>query len=237
MAARRHYDRREFNLIERLLTQARVVIHYISLLLLPLPSRLNFDYDFPFSTSIFSPLTTFFSFLLLGIILIWSIRNRRQYPLIVFGIFWFFLNLLVESTVIPLELVFEHRLYLPSVGFYIAGFSMLDLLVAYLKTKHSSREVELVFVLLMVFAVSLFSMGTSVRNHVWADSYTLYTDCAIKAPNKPRVQLNLGVAMGLDRGLERESIKVFEKAMSRLPIILLQLKLILTKLMRLLHRE
>ena len=111
-----------------------------------------------------------------------------------------------------MELVFEHRLYLPSVGFYIACLSSLDHFVAFLKTKRPSREVEQVFVLLMVFFMSLLSIGTSFRNNVWRDSYALYSDTVRKSPDKPRVHLNLGVAMGRDANLLRESIKVFEKA-------------------------
>ncbi|MFC1826327.1 hypothetical protein ACFLZQ_00140 [Thermodesulfobacteriota bacterium] len=205
---------RPFSLEERLLTEARVVVYYISLLILPLPGRMNFDYDFSLSTSIFSPPTTIMSLILLGVVLIWSFRRRRQYPLITFGVFWYFLNLLIESTVVPLELVFEHRLYLPSVGFYISFLALLDLLVAYMKTKRSPTEVEQLFVLVMILFVSIMSIGTTVRNNVWRDSYALYSDCAIKSPNKPRSHLNLGVAMGRDRNLERESIETFEKVIN-----------------------
>jgi tetratricopeptide (TPR) repeat protein len=205
---------RPFSLGERLLTEARVVVYYISLLMLPLPGRMNFEYDFPLSTSIFSPLTTVLAFILISLALVWSFQRRKQYPLITFGVFWYFLNLLIESTVIPLELVFEHRLYLPSVGLFIACLATLDLFVAYMKTKRSSREVEQVFVLVMVIVVSFFSIGTTVRNNVWRDSYALYSDSAEKSPNKPRVYLNLGVAMGRDPNLERESIEVFEKVIA-----------------------
>jgi tetratricopeptide (TPR) repeat protein len=207
-------DSRPFTLGERLLTETRVVVYYISLLILPLPGRMNFDYDFSLSTSIFSPPTTFLSLTLLGFVLLWSFRRRKRYPLVVFGVFWYFLNLLIESTVIPLELVFEHRLYLPSVGFYIAFLAALDLIVAYFKTKRSSREVEQIFILIMVIVVAFLSIGTTVRNNVWRDSYALYSDSALKSPDKPRVHLNLGVAMGRDTDLKRESIKVFEKVIA-----------------------
>ena len=209
-----YHNIRPFTLGERLLTEARVVVHYISLLILPLPGRMNFDYDFPLSTSLFSPPGTFLSLIALGLLLVWSFRRRRQYPLIIFGVFWYFLNLLIESTVIPLEVVFEHRLYLPSVGFYIACLSALDMLVAYMKTKRPSLEVEQLFVLVMILFVTFLSIGTTVRNNVWRDSYALYNDSAEKSPNKPRTHLNLGVAMGSDSNLERKSIKVFEKVIA-----------------------
>ena len=112
---------------------------------------------------------------------------------------------------IPLELVFEHRLYLSSVGFYIAILAVLDLLVAFLKTRHSKIEVDQLFILVMIFAVCLLSIATSFRNNVWRDSYALYGDCVAKSPDKPRAHLNFGVAMGRDRNLEKKSIKEFEK--------------------------
>jgi tetratricopeptide (TPR) repeat protein len=204
-------DYRPFTWQQRLLTQSRVIVYYISLLLLPLPGRLNFDYDFSVSTSIFSPPMTILSIILLTLVLWMVFRRRRQYPLMAFGVFWFFLNLLIESTIIPLELVFEHRLYLPSVGFYIFFLALMDLLIVHLKDKFQAFEVEQVFILLMVVFVSLLSIGTTFRNNIWRDSYTLYSDCVKKSPNDPRTHLNLGVAMGRDKNLQNESIKEFEK--------------------------
>lgn len=204
-------DFRPFTWDERLLTQSRVVLFYITLLLLPLPGRMNFDYDFPLSFSVFSPPTTIAAIILLAVPVAWSFYRRKQYPFLAFGIFWFFLNLIIESTVIPLELVFEHRLYLPSVGFYIACLGGLDHMAAYMKRGRSSHETEQVFVLFMVIIISLYSIGSSVRNNVWRDSYALYGDSARKSPNKPRALLNLAVVMGRDENLEQEALKVFER--------------------------
>jgi len=207
-------NHRHFTWIGRLLTEARVVVYYISLLMLPLPGRMNLDYDFPVSSSVFSPPGTLLSLVLLGVLLCWSFRKRDQYPLLVFGVFWFFLHLIIESTIIPLEIIFEHRLYLPSVGFYITFLVMLDLVVAYMKTKRSPLEVEQLFVLVTIIIMTFLSIGTSVRNNVWRNAYTLYKDCAEKAPNNPRAHLNLGIAMGRESNLERESIKESQKAIS-----------------------
>ena len=205
------FQGRPFSLSERLYTETRIVIHYISLLILPVPGRMNFDYDFPLSISILTPPATILAILILSAVIFGAFNRRRRYPFFAFGVFWFFLNLAIESTVIPLELIFEHRLYLSSIGFYMAFLSLLDLLVASIKTRHSNIEVEQFFVLLMVFVVTLFSIGTTIRNHAWRDSYALYGDSVRKSPNKPRTHLNFGLAMGRDRNLERESIEEFEK--------------------------
>jgi protein O-mannosyl-transferase len=50
------------------------------------------------------------------------------FRLIAFGIFWFFITLSVESSVIPIaDVIFEHRLYLPSVGFFITAVGVLSM--------------------------------------------------------------------------------------------------------------
>ena len=119
------YAYRDFTLAERLLTEARVVVWYMSLLLWPNPARLSMEHDFEISTSLFSPLTTFPALLLIGALIFLAIRFRKRFPVATFGIAWFFLNLVIESTIIPLELVFEHRLYLPSMGFYLSAAALL----------------------------------------------------------------------------------------------------------------
>jgi hypothetical protein len=113
------YTHRHFTLSQRLLTELRVLVSYIFLLLLPLPRFMNLEHDVTISSSLFSPMTTLWSLLFLVLIVGVGWRIRKKYPLISLGIFWFFLNLLMESTIFPLELKFEHRLYLPSVGFYL----------------------------------------------------------------------------------------------------------------------
>lgn len=109
-----------------LLTQFRVIVIYIRLLFLPINQ--NLDYDYPLSHSLFEP-KTFSSFVFLLAIFIFAIylfvRSRKTgsgYGLLAsFGIFWFFVTLSVESSIIPIrDVIFEHRLYLPSVGFFIA---------------------------------------------------------------------------------------------------------------------
>jgi protein O-mannosyl-transferase len=65
------YAGRHFNLLERVLTEGRVVCWYVSILLLPLPSRMNLEHDFAVSQSLFSPPTTFLAFLALLALLLW----------------------------------------------------------------------------------------------------------------------------------------------------------------------
>jgi hypothetical protein len=113
---REGYQYRTFTMSERVLTQARVVLYYVSLLIYPHPSRLNLDYDFPVSRTILDPPTTLISILIIFGLIGYSIWTARKRPVLSFFILWYFGNLVIESSIFPLEMVFEHRLYLPAVG-------------------------------------------------------------------------------------------------------------------------
>ncbi len=197
------YQDWDFTLGERLLTQLRVVMYYLSLLLFPLPSRLNVDYDFAISHSFFNPVSTLFSFLgILGLVGLGVYLARRR-PLASFGIFWFLGNLVVESSVIPLDMAFEHRLYLPLLGFllFLVGIGGV-------------RRKALIYGAFPV--ILIFSIWTIQRNIVWKDELTLWSDCLNKSPNKARPHRNLGFAY-LNEGMFDEAIKKFRQALQIRP--------------------
>ncbi len=189
---------RDFTLIERVLTQPRVVLHYLSLIALPLPQRLTLVYDFPISRSLFSPFTTVLSLgAIIGAItgaLVWA----RRAPLIAFGILWFFLHLAVESTVLPLEMVYEHRVYMPLLGPLVIIAAIMPQIVR-------SRAALLA---LLVATTVLLAAGTHVRNRAYSDKLTLWTDNASKQPSEARSHLNIAV-VHLE---QREYAKALERA-------------------------
>lgn len=207
------YDMRSFTMSERLLTEFRVVAFYISLMALPLPGRMNLEHDFSISSSLISPPTTILSFMLITGLLIWGWRVRKTQPLISFGVFWFLLNLVIESTIIPLELIFEHRLYLPSVGFFIVFIVFID--QARLSVRRYDRQMfqRIVFLGVAICAIAL-SLLTTMRNHTWRDFVSLTSDCVRKSPNKPRALNNYGLALAQD-GRHQEAIDMFEKAIAK----------------------
>ncbi|MCJ7786033.1 MAG: hypothetical protein MUP41_19040 [Desulfobacterales bacterium] len=118
------YQIRTFTMSERVLTQSRIVLHYLTLLVFPHPSRLNLDYDFPISKTILDPISTLISILIIAGLIGVSIWTAKKKPVLSFFILWYFGNLVIESSIIPLEMVFEHRLYLPSVGPFVL-FSLM----------------------------------------------------------------------------------------------------------------
>ena len=93
------------------------MVTYIRLLFLPFNQ--NLDYDYPVFKNIFE-LPVLISFLFLIAVLFFAKRLFLKYRLVSFSIFWFFLTLLPESSFLPIkDVIFEHRLYLPLVGYSI----------------------------------------------------------------------------------------------------------------------
>jgi hypothetical protein len=134
------YAYRTFTMSERVLTQFRIVLYYVTLLLYPHPSRLNLDYDFPISKTILDPPTTLISILIVAGLIGYSIWTAKRRPVISFCILWYFGNLVIESSIFPLEMVYEHRLYLPAVGpfilfslFVVRGIEKLKYKLPFLK--------------------------------------------------------------------------------------------------------
>lgn len=98
------------------MTQLHVIPYYIKLLFIP--TNLNLDYDWPITRSIDLPTVMFF--ILLVAIVVFAVWAYRRARLLSFGIIWFFVTLSVTSSfVVIYDVIFEHRLYLPSIGFAI----------------------------------------------------------------------------------------------------------------------
>ena len=206
LAGLRDFALDEFTFTQRSLTQLRVVIYYISLLLFPHPSRLNLDYDFPLSYSLINPLTTLLCLIgIIGLLIVGILLAKKQ-RLMSFCIFWFFGNLLIESSVIPLAIIFEHRLYLPSMlvflMFVILGFR-------YVKPEWLSWAIFCALILVC-------SYWTFERNKVWRDNVTLWTDTTKKSPNKARPYINLGKALA-ERKMYEEALPNYLKALQLNP--------------------
>jgi tetratricopeptide (TPR) repeat protein len=113
------YKGRDFNLSERLFTQPRVVVYYLSLIFYPDPSRMALLVGINKSTGLLHPVTTLLSMIFLFVLLFMAIITAKRYRIFSFAILWFFIGQLLESTVIPLELVYIHRNYLPSMFLFL----------------------------------------------------------------------------------------------------------------------
>jgi Tfp pilus assembly protein PilF len=194
------YTSRDFTPLERVLTEFRVVLFYISLLLFPHPARLNLDHHFILSTGLFSPVSTFVSASILLLLSFAALASAKKYRLLSFCILWFLGNLVIESSIIGLELIFEHRNYLPSMLLVL-----LVLCLIFPVLKHNWLKIAFIS-----FIVLLFSFWTYERNRVWNDKVLLWGDSAVKSPAKARPHNNLGVALK-DQGRLDEAIFHFNR--------------------------
>jgi len=115
------YQLRDYTVLERLLTQPRVIFDYIRHLLIPLPTGITpFHDQWQHSEGLFTPITTLFSLLGLAVLGVATWMLRKTWPVVSFGLLFFFAGHLVESTTVPLELYYPHRNYIPALGLYLA---------------------------------------------------------------------------------------------------------------------
>ena len=199
---------RDFNLAERLLTESRVLFYYLGLLVLPLPSRLKLDYDFVISQSIISPPQTLAALLgLVGLCVLIVILYRKGHRLAGFAIFWYLANLAIESSILPLELVYEHRLYMPSMFLALALAALLY---------HLARNQVVISRVVLVCIAALFLLMTWQRNATWASPYDFWQDNVTKSPNSARVHVNLSNSLK-DKGDYTNALKHLQKAIELEP--------------------
>ena len=196
------YASRHFTPVQRLLTEMRVVIFYIGLFFWPHPSRLNLDHDFALSYSLTDPTTTLFSMLAIALLLALAATIAKNQRMISFGILWFLGNLVIESSIFGLEIIFEHRLYLPS---------MMCSLVVVLLVYRWAKPVWLKPLILCALTI-VAAVWTYERNEVWRDRIAIWEDCVKKSPHKARPYNNLGVALA-DDGQYSKAIEKYHKAL------------------------
>jgi tetratricopeptide (TPR) repeat protein len=204
------YGQREFTLGERLLTEPRVILFYVSLLFYPMPDRLCLNHDINISHSFIDPPTTIVSILIILGILSLSILKSRQWPFVSYCIIFFFLNHLIESSIFPLELVFEHRNYIPSMLFFAP---VAILLLKALQLFSNKRSMQVTISIFIILALVGQGHSTFVRNVIWKTEESLWMDAVDKNPNLPRPYHNLAKYYG-DMGNREKEMALYHKALT-----------------------
>jgi hypothetical protein len=182
---------RGFTLSERLLSEARIVVSYIAWILLPTPNELSFYHDnFHTSTGLLSPATTLASILTLIGLIAEAIRLRRHRPLISLGILLFLGCQLMTATILPLELVYEHRNYFASMGLLLA---VVPVLVPLRRTStQSPGTFSLARWTCLLGLLALWAGETAMTAAAWSSPLRLSMALAERAPDSPRAQYELG---------------------------------------------
>ncbi len=196
-----------------LITEFTVIVTYIRLLFFPVGQ--NLDYDYPIYRSFFNP-QVMLSFLFLvvlfglGVYLVFANQIKAKvktvsefslgvlsqpqpkpepaFKLMGFGILWFFITLSVESSIIPItDVIYEHRVYLPSIGMIISIVTGIFLLREKVRSPRAGRAI----IVMLSLAIGVLTVTTYMRNEVWGDSIRMWKDITAKSPAKERPHYNL----------------------------------------------
>lgn len=190
------WARRDFTLGTRLLSEARVVMAYIGWTLAPLPQWLSFYHDdFAVSQSLWAPWTTALSILLLLALGVLACAQCQRRPLFSLGVSLYLASHAMTATVLPLELVFEHRNYFASLGVLLAALPLL------LETGmwHKARQALLAALLLW------WTCATALTAFQWGSPVRLAMDLAARAPHSPRALYDYGMALTRLSGYDAKS--------------------------------
>ncbi|MGH8158705.1 MAG: tetratricopeptide repeat protein [Rhodanobacter sp.] len=212
---------RDFTLGTRLLSEARIVVDYIDWTLLPTPQALSFYHDdFAISTGLLTPWTTLASMVLLAALIALMCWLRRRQPLVALGIALFLGCQLLTGTILPLELIYEHRNYFASFGLLLAIVPLLAAPRAPpafvgATSVATSRSLEGTSVAaeaaptgklwatgalplaglryaLLAGLMLYWATLTALTAYAWGDPLRLAQDLANRAPQSPRAQYELG---------------------------------------------
>ena len=186
-----------------LLTQMRVFLTFLRLLILPIYQ--NVDYDYQASVDLLHPALTLVGSgtILFFIFLIFKLR--RGLPLIAFGLAWILITFSINMAP-RANVIFEHKLYLISFGFFLALIALLSAFI-------HNRGTLLRVLWCIVAALSILSFQ---RNKVWKEDFTLWNDAVQKSPLKERPYNNRGLAW-VDKGNFNQALSDYNKAIQLNP--------------------
>ncbi|CAM0997948.1 Tetratricopeptide repeat protein [Rhodanobacter sp. Root179] len=192
---------RDFDLGTRLLSEARIIVDYLVWTLLPTPEALSFYHDdFQVSSGLLTPPSTLASILFLGVLVVLTVWLKKRRPLAALGIALFLGCQLLTGTILPLELIYEHRNYFASFGLLLVIIPLLAapprLPVGADPSASDSKENGLPIALLrhalLAGLMLCWTALTAYTAHAWGDPLRLAEDLASRAPQSPRAQYELG---------------------------------------------
>lgn len=201
-----------FAVQERIFTEARITFYYLSILLIPLPSKLALFHDFPLSRGLFNPPTTFVSLLLLTSMAVLAVLRVRKDPFVSFFALWFLIAILPEALYLSIAPMFEHRLYLPSVGFYAIAVCL-----SFRLFEAAGRRMKTILGILTTMIALTFILNAYSRNMDWRDDVTFWRDSVKKAPLISTPHEGLGMTY-INKGWMEEAKREFMTAKKLNPL-------------------
>jgi hypothetical protein len=208
------YDTRVFTLKDRLLSEPRIIIFYLTLIFYSVPTRLSIAHDITISNTLLNPPATLLSIIAIVLIVATALYISKRRPFIAFSIIFFFLNHIIESSVLPLELVFEHRNYIPSLFLFCPVAILMTSAVNYYSFK---KSMQLLIILLTTCVIICQGHGTFIRNSIWKTEESLWMDATEKAPDLWRPYHNLGKFYA-DKNMSKKAISNYLSALTKRPL-------------------
>lgn len=206
------YEERGYTPFQRVLTQPRVLVFHLSQIFYPIPTRLSLEHYVMISTSLVSPWQTLPSILMVMILIGVAIYKSQTWPLLSFATLFFFLNHSIESSVLNLELIFEHRNYIPSMFLFVPVAAGLKCLLDHYRTR---RPMYFILVMFSIFLVVDIGMATYIRNQIWQSEKTLWEDVVKKYPNSARAYHNLAWGHYEGIGDYDKAIELYNHALTK----------------------
>jgi hypothetical protein len=200
-----------------LFTEFIVVWYYIKLFFLPVSQTL--DYGYPLVTKLWN-FKSLMGLTAIVATLAASWKIHRKSPLISLGILWYFIAISIESSVFPLDTIYEHRLYLPSIGIILIVIELV------FKRLPFRPRVVATFLILLGLATLTYQ-----RNALWADPLAFWADNVAKSPHNFRPKNQLSSALFAQGDLQealyyaKESAKGYPTAKTLLQVGTLHLAL------------
>ena len=207
------YDIRHFTLVERLLTEPRVLFLYLWKLFVPSPygMRLLYD-DLPISRSWLDPWTTVPALVAWAALVAAAIRGRRRWPAFSFGVLWYLGAHLLESSIIPLEIAFEHRNYHAAVGPLVA----LVAAAATLFHAPALRRIQRIVPVGAALYAGLVATCLWQASTFWGDRNGRTYHWAVRQPDSQRAMYDFA-SMLFEHGRVAEGERLYRLAMERWP--------------------
>ncbi len=198
---------RNFNQPERLLTEARIVCEYLLHIFVPrIEGNGLFQDGYVVSKGFFEPVSTLFAIAFLFLLVVLAFVLRKKAPLISLAVLFFFAAHLMESTVVGLELYFEHRNYLAALFLFLP--------LAYCCVILSCRFKLLPFVAVVVLGI-LAGM-TWLRASLWSDNDKLELYWVQSAIDSPRA-INAMATFYINNGQYEKANEYLLAGSERLP--------------------
>ena len=184
------YVVRPFTFEQRIFTELRILWFYLYLIFIPVIDHMGLYHDdIALSQGLFDPISTFFALLAWSIVVFLAIYQRRQWPVFSFAALWYLVGHSLESTVIPLELVMEHRNYVAGIGpilfFAVTLFKLMDGLPRYGGNNFIALS-------LMAIVIIVLSIASYRRAEYWQSNESLIVSEANNHPLSARSQYLLG---------------------------------------------